>query len=41
MLSGYMYGIVNGTLITLVTATLGIFFAHHIMKKFLVQYIQK
>lgn len=39
--TGYLYGIIDGILVTFVTATMGILIAHYIIKMFLLSYVER
>ena len=39
--TGYLYGMLDGILVTFITATIGILVAHLLIKAFLVQYVEQ
>ncbi len=39
--TGYLYGVVKGTLVTIFTATAGIFIAHHLIRMCMSKYVRR
>ena len=39
--TGYLYGVFKGTLVTIITATAGVFVAHHLIRACMAKYVRR